>query len=149
MDNVSDAYFLVKVLLSISVFGCTIVPLFADFNKTHATNPKWTGHARFHVVWQCLSYGAIGILSYYLLWFYQSNEVTHLYLVALLNAFIYAGFFCAYFSMRIYGGKAFDDNGYLPIQTKIINIDLNVATFSIFSLILLCAFLQLHLGIFN
>ncbi|OTG91327.1 hypothetical protein [Acinetobacter sp. ANC 3813] len=149
MDNVSDSYFLVKVLLSISVFGCSIVPLFADFNKTHATNPTWVGHARFHVVWQCLSYGAIGFFSYYLLWFYQASSVDHFYVVALLNAFIYAGFFGAYLSMPVYGGEAFDENGYPPIKTKYLTFELNVWAFSVFSLILLSAFLQLHFGIFK
>lgn len=152
MENMTDLYSLVRILLTISVFGCSIIPLFADFNKTHATNPTWTGHARFHVVWQCLSYGAIGVLSFYLLWFFPELNKQHLYLVALLNAFVYVGFFGAYLSMPVYGGKSFDDNGYPPIKAKIlgmsITLEANLVAFSIFSLVLLSAFLQLRFGFF-
>jgi hypothetical protein len=26
-----------------------------DFSRAHASNPRWTRHARFHVVWQIVS----------------------------------------------------------------------------------------------
>ena len=41
-----------RILLTLTVFGYSLGTLKADFNKTHAANPAWTGHARFHVVWQ-------------------------------------------------------------------------------------------------
>ena len=39
------------MLLALVTLGYGFVTILADFNKTHATNPKWTPHARFHVVW--------------------------------------------------------------------------------------------------
>ena len=48
-----------KILLTLTILGYALVTIKADFNKTHATNPKWTPHARFHVVWQISSYVAL------------------------------------------------------------------------------------------
>ena len=42
------------LLVTLVAVATAIGPMFADFNKTHATNPLWPPHARFHVVWQVL-----------------------------------------------------------------------------------------------
>jgi hypothetical protein len=52
-------------------FLCTIqglATLAIDFNRTHATNPAWTGHARFHVVWQTVSVALLSVLEIVLVW---------------------------------------------------------------------------------
>lgn len=41
---------------------------FADFNATHAGNPLWPGHAKFHVVWQVIITFGLAVLGSYLLW---------------------------------------------------------------------------------
>lgn len=138
---------LARILLTITTIGFSIVPMFADFNKTHATNPLWTPHARFHVVWQVLSYGGIGFISLLLLWRDGSDYSSQLYLVLGLCASVYVAFFTTYFAMPVFGGKAFDDNGYLPIPVKFgglrINMDLNFTVFGTFLLILVVAFFSI------
>ena len=57
-----------RALLTLNTLGYSLVPVFADFNKTHATNPLWTPHARFHVVWQVTSYCGIGLIALALIW---------------------------------------------------------------------------------
>ena len=86
--------------------------MFADFNKTHATNPKWTPHARFHVVWQISSYVGFGLLAFALIWWPGPLVVERLYLAALMSAIIFIGaFFVALIAMPVYGGAS------LPTRT--------------------------------
>ncbi len=39
-----------KILMTVATIMYGFVPPFVDFNRTHATNPTWVGHARFHIV---------------------------------------------------------------------------------------------------
>ena len=57
-----DRILIARFLLSLVTLGWGVLTVVADFNKTHATNPAWTPHARFHVVWQVLSYVGLGCL---------------------------------------------------------------------------------------
>jgi hypothetical protein len=59
---------LARLLLTLVTLGYSLIPVLADFNKTHATNPSWTGHARYHVVWQVLSYVFVAVISLFLIW---------------------------------------------------------------------------------
>lgn len=124
-----EANGLARILLTIVTIGYSLVPIGADFNKTHATNPKWTGHARFHVVWQCLTALGIGILGLTLLWNDFGVYRYQLYLVIGFAVSAYGAFFTTFFAMPIYGGRAYDDNGYLPIKLGPLSIDLNVTVF--------------------
>ena len=45
-----DLTLLARILLTVVTLAYGFATVLADFNKTHATNPKWTPHARFHVV---------------------------------------------------------------------------------------------------
>ena len=38
------------MLFTLMTTGWAVATVIVDFNNTHATNPKWTPHARFHVV---------------------------------------------------------------------------------------------------
>jgi hypothetical protein len=96
--------------------GWAILTVVADFNKTHATNPAWTPHARFHVVWQISSYIGFGLLALALIWWPGPLAVERLYLVALMGAIVYAAFFAALMAMPLYGGAAYDKNGYQPVR---------------------------------
>ena len=134
-----DANGFARIVLTIVTIGFSIVPIAADFNKTHATNPLWTPHARFHVVWQCLTAFGIGMIGFVLLWQDFGIYVTQLYLVVGFAASAYGGFFITFFAMPLYGGRAYDDNGYLPIKLGRLSIDLNVTVFGTFVVLLIIA----------
>ena len=137
-----DAALLARVLLTLVTLGYGFATILADFNKTHATNPKWTPHARFHVVWQICSYSGFGLLALALLWAPGPYAMERLILVAIMAAIVYAAFFIAVFAMPIYGGAAYDDNGYQPFAAPVPILakrwDVNITAFSI-QLVLLAA----------
>ncbi|MGH6738185.1 MAG: DUF6640 family protein, partial [Bradyrhizobium sp.] len=130
-----DYTLLARALLTVVTIGYGFLTILADFNKTHATNPKWTGHARFHVVWQITSYIGFGLLALVLLWWPGPLAMERLYLVAIMSAIVYAAFFVAVFTMPIYGGTAYDANGYQPIDAPLPIIarkwDVNITAFCV------------------
>lgn len=130
-----DHLLLARVLFTLMTAGYAFATIIADFNNTHATNPKWTGHARFHVVWQINSYIGLGLLALALIWWPGPFALERLYLVALLGAIVYGAFFAAVFAMPIYGGAAYDDNGYQPFAAPVPLFakrwDVNITAFGI------------------
>jgi hypothetical protein len=130
-----DLTLLARVLLTLVTLGYGFVTVLADFNKTHATNPKWTGHARFHVVWQISSYVGFGLMALALIWWPGPLAIERLYLAALMATIVYAAFFVAVFAMPLYGGAAYDANGYQPFAAPLPVIakrwDVNITAFSI------------------
>ena len=52
MEAFTDGNLIARILLSLVTVGYAFITILADINKTHATNPAWTPHARFHVVWR-------------------------------------------------------------------------------------------------
>jgi hypothetical protein len=142
-----DHYLLARILLSLMTIGYGYITILADFNATHATNPKWTPHARFHVVWQITSYTGFATLALALIWWPGPYAIERLYLAALLGTIVYIAFFVALFAMPLYGGRAYDENGYLPFAAPVPLIakrwDVNVTAFSILSLILIIGALSI------
>ena len=132
---------LARILLSLATIVYALVTIKADFNATHATNPTWTPHARFHVVWQVLSYSGIGLVSLGLIWIRGPMEVERLYLAALLGAVIYAAFYIALLSRSLFGGRLYDENGYPPFKPPFgppqLRWDVNVTAFTAASIALL------------
>jgi len=137
-----DQMLLARMLFTLTTIGWGALTVFADFNKTHATNPKWTPHARFHVVWQISSYVGFGLLALALIWWPGPLATERLYLVAVMSAIVYAAFFAALAAMPLYGGAAYDDNGYQPFKAPLPLIadkwDVNITAFSV-QLVLLAA----------
>lgn len=120
---------LTKILLTILTLGYSAIPAKFDSDNTHATNPLWTGHARFHVVWQVTSYCIIAAFVLACIWFPILPGHTGLVLATVGATAAYAGFFTALLTMKLYGGAAFDTNGVQPIHPFGIELDLNVALF--------------------
>lgn len=137
-----DHILLARVLFTLTTAGWAFATVIADFNKTHATNPKWTGHARFHVVWQISSYVGFGLLALALIWWPGPLALERLALVAVMGAIVYAAFFTALIAMPVYGGAAYEKNGYKPFKAPIPIIsktwDANITAFSI-QLVILAA----------
>jgi len=145
-----DMSLLARTLLTVVTIGYGFITVLADFNKTHATNPQWTPHARFHVVWQICSYVGFGLLALALLWWPGAYATERLYLVALMGAIVYAAFFVAVFAMPIYGGAAYDNNGYIPFAAPLPLIakrwDVNITAFSVLSIVLVLGALSAFSG---
>ena len=136
-------FFISKVLLTMICFGfATITPLI-DFNESHATNPLWTGHARFHLVWQVNAMILTAILSLFLLWAYDS--FFNLVLVIILNYLWIVSFFITSVSIKLYDGEFNDINGVPPIILNLfgkqIEIDRNIQAISAVFLINLYVFI--------
>src|SRR5512135_2617849 len=105
----------VQILLTIATLGYSLVPALADLNKTHATNPDWVGHARFHVVWQVASYLPLGVVGLLLVWWGNASLGEQaLWAAVALAVCLYGGFFTAMATMARYDGTLFDPNGYPP-----------------------------------
>ncbi|WP_460772075.1 DUF6640 family protein [Microbacterium sp. GXF7504] len=135
-------YLTAQILLTVATLGYSLVPVGADLNETHAKNPLWTAHARFHVVWQVVSYVGMAVLALVLIWT-ADGEKTTLHIAAVLAACAYGGFFAAVIARPAYGGSLEDVNGYprfeIPVGRHKLPIDLNVLTFSIMSVVLIVA----------
>ena len=97
------------------------------------------------MVWQISSYVGFGLLAFALIWWPGPLAVERLYLVALMGAIVYAAFFAALIAMPIYGGAAYDKNGYQPFKAPIPVIakkwDANITAFSVQLVILVAGLL--------
>lgn len=138
MESISDGHLLSRSLLTLAAIGYGFLTIKADFNRTHATNPKWTPHARFHVVWQVTSYTGIAIIALCLIWLNGPLPTQRLLLAGALGVVIYGAFFVAMFARKLFGGALFDQNGYPPFRSPVGPWlwDVNVTAFSALSTIL-------------
>jgi hypothetical protein len=132
-----DRLLLARIGLTLVSIGYSALTVKADFNKTHATNPLWTGHARFHVVWQITSYVGFALIALFLIWSPAANAQERLSLACAFAGAIYGAFFITLFSMPLYGGRAYDDNGYRPFAVAGMTWDANVTAFSLLTVLLL------------
>jgi hypothetical protein len=140
MEIFSDGNLLARILLTLATIGYGVITVKADFNRTHATNPLWTPHARFHLVWQITSYVGFALMAFALIWLPGPYRVERLYLAAGFAAVVYGAFFIALATMPVYGGRTYDENGYQPLTIRIGRprlMDLNVTVFSVQLVVLL------------
>ena len=148
MEFASDGNWPARILLTLVTVGYGFVTIKADFNRTHATNPAWTPHARFHVVWQITSYSGVALIALGLIWLKGPLPQERLYLSAALALAVYGAFFVAILACPLFGGKLYDENGYLPFRPPFgpatWRWDANITVFTILSAILLAGFLAIR-----
>ncbi|MEQ9197283.1 MAG: hypothetical protein RIE84_11055 [Parvibaculum sp.] len=119
METSFDSLLVPRLLFTVVAIMIAVGPIFADFNKTHATNPLWTPHARFHVVWQVLSQSGVSLVILWLLWTEAADYTTHIWVAAILNYVWLASFYATLASMPLYGGALKDVNGIKPFRFNI------------------------------
>ena len=122
-------------LMSIAIVQYGAIPLIADLNATHARNPRWPAHARFHVVTQVLTGAAVAALAMFLLWSPRVERSTGVCLAAVLSFCVLGAFFVSTALRSLYGGALSDAEGGVP-RTR--GIDLNLLNFGL-ALVLLVA----------
>lgn len=135
--------FTAKVLLTLVTLGYSAIPSFFDFNETHATNPSWTGHARYHVVWQVSTFDYIAVMALVLTWT-AGTDAGQLWVPALLAVFAYAGFWTANITRPLYEGVLQDEvNGVPEFHYNILgwkfSLDANVSLFTPLTILTLVA----------
>ncbi len=106
-----------NILISLVALATGLAPMKADFNATHATNPLWTPHARFHVVWQVLCQSGVSLFILYLVW--VADFAGHVLTAAILNFNWALTFFITLFNMKRFDGSLKDVNGIKPFRFRI------------------------------
>lgn len=128
------------VLMSIAILQYGVVPLFADLNTTHALNPRWSKHARFHVVTQALTGAAISAVAMFLLWSPSIERNVGICLAATLSFCVLGAFFVSAALRSFYGGALSDVEGGIPQAG---GIDLNALNFGVAGALLIAGRLLL------
>jgi hypothetical protein len=134
---------LARIMLTALAAGQGLTPLFIDLNRTHATNPLWPGHARFHVVWQTFQLTLACVIEIALIWLSGPAPRQRFYLAALLTSVPMLAFFIAVFTRKAYAGTLHDPNGIKPVPFciggKIFEVDMNAALVTVGALVLVAA----------
>ncbi|MEM1401915.1 MAG: DUF6640 family protein [Pseudomonadota bacterium] len=128
MENIFELNQVARILISIVAVVLILGPAKADFNATHATNPLWTPHARFHVVWQVLYNSCVSLVVLYLVWTPSSEYLTHIYLALVLNYLWGGNFVLTLIAMPLFDGSLADVNGIKPFRFTIFGTEYLVDT---------------------
>ena len=126
-----------KILLTLATAMYLFAPPIVDLSRTHATNPLWVSHARFHVVWQVFITTGIGLLSIYLLWFSSIGQSFSIDLSFVLGLIVLGSFLINVGVKKMYAGTLSDPNGVPPIFK---NVDANLFFYTLAFVILLTGY---------
>ena len=139
METAFEQNLVPRIIISVMAAAIAIGPMFADFNKTHATNPLWPPHARFHVVWQVLMQMGVSLVVLALIWRDSADYVFHLYMgAALIYVWLFT-FFATLASMKLFEGALRDVNGIEPFRFKfganVLEVDTNLFGVCLFTIV--------------
>lgn len=123
-------------LITIAILQYTIIPLFADLNRTHAANPAWPGHARNHLVTQVLTTSSLGVLALYFLWSGRFEHQTALCLTMMCSMAALAPFFLSTVTAPLFGGQIMPQREGLG-RITLAGIEGNVANFGLSAVLLI------------
>jgi hypothetical protein len=97
-DHRTIACILLSALCAIQGLSTLVI----DLNRTHASNPLWPAHARFHVVWQSTSFILLAATEMGLVWWHGPYSQQRFYLASFLTSVPSFGFLIAFASSRLY-----------------------------------------------
>lgn len=144
------AAFVARLVVAAVAAGQGVVPLFVDLNRTHASNPIWPGHARFHLVQQVFTLLPAAAVEVALIWWPGPAMRQRFYLGALLAGTSLAGFLIAVVTRKLYGGTLHDPNGIRPVALHIgsheVVFDLNVPIVIAAAVLLIGAVILFRVG---
>jgi hypothetical protein len=122
--------FAARLLLSLLNVIQGLATIAIDLNRTHATNPGWPRHARFHLVWQVFSSALLCTLAVSLIWLRGPTAEYNFYLAGILTCIPLMGFLIALISRKVYDGSLSDPNGIYPVRLKfrglVFSLDMNL-----------------------
>ncbi|MGB1142166.1 MAG: hypothetical protein ACPG1A_14790 [Halioglobus sp.] len=148
MESLFDQNTVARILLTIISVALCIGPAKADFNATHATNPLWPGHARFHVVWQVVTNSTNTLVLLALIWIPVVQYDLQLLLASLFIAIILGSFYVTLACMKLFDGTLRDPNGIKPFRFKfpgrVVEVDTNLFGFTIISIVLAVAYTNIN-----
>jgi len=129
-----DRLLIVRILLTLVCFEF-FGPAVRDYNHTHALNPDWVGHARFHLIWQLAFMVLSGLANLWLIWGRRPRDNRDLWLSVLWQSFNLGAFWIACLLVPVYGGVI-----TLPdTHVYIFGIDENIVVFTVLSIVLAAA----------
>lgn len=127
-------------LLAVLCGSRGMATLVIDLNRTHATNPDWTCHARFHLVWQAAAFAFLSALEVVLILARGPFQDPCFYLAAILASIPMLGFYTAFAARGLYKGKLSDPNGMRPMtivfRCASLRVDINLVAESVGVLVL-------------
>jgi hypothetical protein len=103
-----------------------VATLVIDLNRSHASNPRWPGHARFHLVWQAVSYALLSLLEVALVLAAGPFRDQRFYLAAILAVIPMLSCLFAFICRRTYGGAIDNPDGIQPVGISFFGSELYI-----------------------